>query len=125
MKRYNWQLMRNNILPQDKKALISFIKSSNKFTNGPKVIQFEKKWSKWLGVKYSTFVNSGASANLLSLNILKELKQFKKIKKNEIIVPAFTWNSDIVSIINAGFKPVFVDIDIKNLALDEDLVKKK
>ena len=42
MKRYNWQLMSNNILPQDKKALISFIKSSNKFTNGPKVIQFEK-----------------------------------------------------------------------------------
>ena len=125
MKRYNWQLMSNNILPQDKKALISFIKSSNKFTNGPKVIQFEKKWSKWLGVKYSTFVNSGASANLLSLNILKELKKHKKMKKNEIIVPAFTWNSDIVSIINAGFKPVFVDIDIKNLALDEDLVKKK
>ena len=46
MKRYNWHTS-NNILPQDKKALISFIKSSNKFTNGPKVIQL-KKWSKWL-----------------------------------------------------------------------------
>ena len=123
MKKFNWQLMTNNILAQDKKALISFIKSSNKFTNGPKVKEFEKKWSKWLGVKYCTFVNSGASANLLSLNIFKEKNKNKN--KNEIIVPAFTWNSDIISVINAGFKPVFVDINLKNLALDENLIEKK
>ena len=121
MKNYKWQLMSNNILPNDKATLIKFIKSSNKFTNGPKVIEFEKKWSKWLGVKYSTFVNSGASANLISINILKELNS----KKREIILPAFTWSSDVVSVINAGFKPIFVDINFKNLALDENLVKKK
>ena len=123
MKKFNWQLMTNNILAQDKKALISFIKSSNKFTNGPKVKEFEKKWSKWLGVKYCTFVNSGASANLLSLNIFKEINKNKN--KNEIIDPAFTGNSDIISVINAGFKPVFVDINLKNLALDEHLIEKK
>tara|TARA_B100000767_G_scaffold273385_1_gene303333 strand:- start:2901 stop:4076 length:1176 start_codon:yes stop_codon:yes gene_type:complete len=121
MKNYKWQLMSNNILPKDKATLINFIKSSNKFTNGPKVIEFEKKWSKWLGVKYSTFVNSGASANLLSIHILKELNS----KKKEIILPAFTWSSDVVSVINAGFKPIFVDINFKNLALNEDLVKQK
>ena len=63
MKKFHWQLMSNNILPEDKKALINFIKTSDRFTNGIKVKEFEKKWSKWLGVKYSTFVNSGASAN--------------------------------------------------------------
>ena len=108
MKNFQWQLMHNNIDQKDKKALIDFIKSSNKFTNGPKEIQFEKNWSKWLGVKYSTFVNSGASANLISVNILKELEKKKISKKNEIIVPAFTWNSDIISILNAGFKPIFL-----------------
>ncbi len=121
MKNYKWQLMSNNILPKDKNILIQFIKKSNKFTNGPKVIEFEKKWSKWLGVKYSTFVNSGASANLISINILKELNKNKK----EVILPAFTWSSDVVAVINAGFKPVFVDIDFENLALNENLVRKK
>ena len=121
MKNYKWPLMSNSILPRDKKALISFIKKSNKFTNGAKVIEFERKWSKWLGIKYSTFVNSGASANLISINILKELNK----KKKEIILPAFTWSSDVVSVINAGFKPVFVDINFENLALNEELVKKK
>ena len=113
--------MTNNILPNDKKALVNFINRSNRFTNGPKVKEFEKKWSKWLGVKYSTFVNSGASSNLISIHILKELNKNKK----EIILPAFTWSSDVVSVINAGFKPVFVDINFENLALNEELVKKK
>ena len=48
-----------------------------------------------------------------------------KKNKSEVIVPAFTWNSDVVSVINSGFKPVFVDISLKNLALDEEKVKKK
>jgi CDP-6-deoxy-D-xylo-4-hexulose-3-dehydrase len=121
MKNYKWPLMTNNILPNDKKALVNFINRSNRFTNGPKVKEFEKKWSKWLGVKYSTFVNSGASSNLISIHILKELNKNKK----EIILPAFTWSSDVVSVINAGFKPVFVDINFENLALNEELVKKK
>ena len=121
MKNYKWQLMSNNILLKDKNNLIQFIKKTNKFTNGPKVIEFEKKWSKWLGVKYSTFVNSGSSANLISINILKELNNNKK----EIILPAFTWSSDVVSVINAGFKPIFVDINFENLALNENLVRKK
>ena len=121
MKNFHWQLMTNNILQEDKKALLNFIKSTNKFTNGVKVREFEKKWSKWLGVKYSTFVNSGSSANLISLHILKELRK----NKTEVILPAFTWNSDVISVLNAGFKPIFVDIKLKNLALDEEQVKKK
>ena len=121
MTKFDWPLMSNNINQNDKKALIKFIRISDKFTNGEKVKKFEKKWSKWLGVKYSTFVNSGASANLITLKILKEIKK----NKTEVIVPAFTWNSDVVSIINSGLKPIFVDISLKNLALDEEKVKKK
>ena len=121
MTKFDWPLMSNNINQNDKKALIKFIKISDKFTNGDKVKNFEKNWSKWLGVKYSTFVNSGASANLITLKILREIKK----NKSEVIVPAFTWNSDVVSIINSGFNPIFVDINLKNLALDEEKVKKK
>tara|TARA_B100001057_G_scaffold23589_1_gene21811 strand:- start:249 stop:1430 length:1182 start_codon:yes stop_codon:yes gene_type:complete len=123
MKNFKWPLMSNNILPNDKKVLVNFINRSNKFTSGPKVKEFEIKWSKWVGTKYSTFVNSGSSANLVSINILKELNRNKN--KREIILPAFTWSSDVVSVINSGFEPIFVDINFENLALNEDLVKKK
>ena len=65
MKNFKWPLMSNNILLNDKKVLVNFINRSNKFTSGPKVKEFEIKWSKWVGAKYSTFVNSGSSANLV------------------------------------------------------------
>ena len=115
--------MSNNILPNDKKVLVNFINRSNKFTNGPKVKEFEKKWSKWLGVKYSTFVNSGSSANFITISILKALNKNKK--KNEIIVPSLTWVSDINSVIMNGFKPVFVDINLHNLSANEEEIYKK
>ena len=67
------------------------------------------KWSKWLGIKYSVFVNSGSSANLLQIQLLK-LKYPKGI---EVKVPAHTWSSDISSILHCGFEPIFVDIDFK------------
>ena len=46
------------------------------------------------------------------------------LKKRDNIT-SFTWNSDVVSVINAGFKPVFVDINLENLALNEKIVSKK
>ena len=78
-----------------------------------------KKWSKWLGIKYSVFVNSGSSANLLSLSYLKT-----KFKKGEIIVPSLTWVSDITSILYNGFKPVFVDVNLHNLSANYESIKK-
>ena len=80
-------------------------------------------WSKWLGVKYSTFVNSGSSANFISIKILQILNNKKK--KNEIIIPSLTWVSDVNSVIMNGFKPVFVDINLSNLSMSQEQVLKK
>ena len=75
MKNFSHPLMENNITSSDVNSLISFLKNNKKriFTQSKKVIEFEKKWSKWLGTKYSIFVNSGSSANLLTLQALKIL----------------------------------------------------
>jgi CDP-6-deoxy-D-xylo-4-hexulose-3-dehydrase len=78
---------------------------------------FEEQWSEWLGVKHSIMLNSGSSANDLTMMALKELKG-----SGEVIVPPLTWVSDVASIIKAGLTPVFVDIDPYSLAIDSDLV---
>ena len=120
----NHPLMYNNISSEDLKAIKRFLKKKNiVLTQSKKIKEFEKKWSKWLGVKYSTFVNSGSSANFITLSILKILNKNKK--KNEIIVPTLTWISDISSVIMNGFKPIFVDINFENLSMNIDQVLKK
>jgi len=110
-----YPLMRNNISRDDLDAVINHLKKDDPIlTNGPYVRQFEQEWSNWLGCKYSVFVNSGASANLLSMALLK----IENPDGGEVIVPPLTWISDISSVIQNGFTPVFADIDPKTLGLD-------
>ena len=88
--------MKNNFTKSDIDLVIKFLKTKDIIlTQSKNVLKFEKAWSKWLGVKYSVFVNSGSSANLLSISILKILNK----KKKEVIVPSLTWSSDIYSVI--------------------------
>jgi CDP-6-deoxy-D-xylo-4-hexulose-3-dehydrase len=117
--RLNHFLMENNLTQKDRDLAARFIKNNHKLTQGIKVKQFEDIWSKWLGVKYSVFVNSGSSANYLTFLCLKLLKY-----KGNVLVPALTWNSDIVSVINNNFNPIFLDIDLKNLSASEDNILK-
>jgi CDP-6-deoxy-D-xylo-4-hexulose-3-dehydrase len=118
--RFDWPLINDNITPEDKEALVEFIKTPNvRFTNGPKVKEFEKKWSEWLGVKHSVFVNSGASANYIMASIVKEMRG-----SGEIIVPPIGWVSDVAPILNLGMTPVFVDVDYKNMSITVENIKK-
>jgi CDP-6-deoxy-D-xylo-4-hexulose-3-dehydrase len=114
-----YPLMRNNILREDLDAVIEHLKKDDPIlTNGPYVRAFEEEWSKWLGVKYSVFVNSGSSANLLTMAILK----IRHPEGGEVIVPSLTWISDISSVLQNGFTPVFVDTDPSSLAMNDEEV---
>ncbi len=116
----NLPLMDNNLTSEDMNVLIEFLKNKPRLTQGSNVLAFEQEWSRWLGVKYSVFVNSGASANLITMAALRHFKG-----DGEIIVPTLTWVSDIASVIQNGFKPVFVDINPRTLAMDENQVISK
>jgi len=120
----NHKLMASNFEKSDFKSVIKLVSKKNPIlTQGKNVKKFEYLWSKWLGVKYSVFVNSGSSANFLTFACLDIY--FKNRKKNDVIVPSFTWISDIISLIKNNFNPIFVDIDKKNLSLDLKQVKSK
>ena len=86
---------------------------------GPLVKKFEEKFAKFIGTKYAIGVNSGTAA--LHLSILSQ--NFKKGKK--ILVPAITFSATAASVLYCGLKPKFVDIDINNLTIDFEDLKKK
>ena len=119
--KFSHPLMHENFTTADINAVIKLLKKKSRILTQSKYVKlFEKKWSRWLGVKYSVFVNSGSSANLLTMSVLKIL-----YRKREIILPTLTWVSDINSVIQNNFKPVFVDINPKNLCMSEDEIIKK
>ncbi len=113
-------LMNDNIDREDINSVIDFLSGENipKLTNGPKVVEFENSWGNWLGTQYNLFVNSGASANELTMLAIAHM-----IGEGEIIVPPLTWISDISSVLFAGHKLVFVDVNFTNLSFDIDKLK--
>ncbi|MDC0044680.1 DegT/DnrJ/EryC1/StrS aminotransferase family protein [Pelagibacteraceae bacterium] len=117
----SFPLIQNNITKQDLDRVRNYLKNKDiLLTQAKKVKEFETKWSKWLGVKYSTFVNSGSSANLISMAIVNHL-----YGKGEVIVPALTWVSDVASIIQNNLTPRFVDINLDTLSMSAEDLKKK
>ena len=112
--------MNDNIDKEDVNSVIDFLSQDDipKLTNGPKVVQFEHAWGQWLGTKYNLFVNSGASANELTMLALAHI-----VGEGEIIVPPLTWISDISSVLFAGHKLVFVDVNFENLSFDLEKLK--
>lgn len=114
-------LIKNNITRDDLDKVIEFLKKDDPIlTQSSNVRSFEKQWSKWLGVKYSIFVNSGASANLITMAAIKEIYGI-----GEIIVPPLTWVSDIASVLQNGFTPIFVDINPRTLCMDDEKIISK
>lgn len=106
-----WPLMKNTISFGDRLAMARFCLFSKRFTNGPKVREFEKAWSDWVEPSHSVksvFVNSGGSANLLLLDTLKSYYGLKDGDK--VLVPSITWSTNIAPIIQVGLEPVFCDV---------------
>lgn len=118
--RLDWPLMSNNITRADRLAASNFFLeggtsdlSDSRLTNGPQVAAFEEEFSAWLGTKYAVMVNSGSSANLLSMQAIRIMRG-----PGRVLVPCITWVSDIAAVLHAGLEPVFVDVDPQTLGMD-------
>ncbi len=90
-----------------------------RYTMGPKVKQFEKEFCDYFNCQDAVMVNSGSTANLLILALLKE----KYKLGGDIIVPAVSWSTTYFPVYQYGFKLNFVDIDKDTLNIDPKKVE--
>lgn len=84
-------------------------------TMGKRVSLFEEKWAKYIGVQHAIAVNSGSSALLVMLSALIECGYLHHGQK--VIVPAVGWSTSLFSVVQAGLRPVLVDVDPHTLSL--------
>jgi len=116
----NIPLVKDTINKDDIDNLINWLSKNPRLTKGELTPIFEKKWSEWLGVKYSVFLNSGSSANLA---MIYSLILSKKLKNNKIIVPSVSWVTTVTPAIQLGLEPIMCDCDKDDLGLDIDHFK--
>lgn len=94
------------------------------FILGEKGREFEKQFAPKLGKEDGIFVNSGSSANLLMVSVLKSSRGWNLKSGNKFITPVVCFPTTINPLIQNGFEPVFVDVELPNLNLNLDQVEK-
>jgi CDP-4-dehydro-6-deoxyglucose reductase, E1 len=109
------KLVSDTIDKNDIKSLIKWLDQDPipRLTKGDLTKELEKKWSNYLGTKYSVFVNSGSSAILLTLAALNQLG---RLKNNKIVVPGLSWATDVSSPMLLGLEPIFCDCNLNDLS---------
>jgi CDP-6-deoxy-D-xylo-4-hexulose-3-dehydrase len=117
-----WPLIKNSISFLDRLQLCKFIMSSDRYTNGAKVREFETAWAKWVGSKHALMVSSGSTANFLLLAAIKE--KYGLSNGDKVLVPACTWVTNISPVTQLGLTPIFCDVNLTNFSFDIDHMKK-
>ena len=109
-------LVNDTIDKADINALIDWLSTYPRLTKGPVTLEFEKKWSQFLGTNDSIFVNSGSSANLLVIQALIEMGKLNKGDK--VVIPSLAWATDLAPVVQLGLTPVLCDCNLEDLSLD-------
>lgn len=103
------------------KRLIKDALDSNRLSSGKYVREFERLFAKLIGTNEAVAISSGADADALALAVLYD---FGAKRNDDIIVPALSFVATGNAVLQAGFNPVFVDIEKKTLNIDPKKIEK-
>ena len=122
---YFYPLSDNNLSKDDLNAGIKVLKSG-KITMGYKTSLFEKIFAKKLKSKYALMVNSGSSANLLSVFASCNPMRKNRFKKGDhAIIQSLCWPTSLWPLVQTGLNIDFVDVDPQTLNVNaEEIIKK-
>lgn len=107
-------------ITQKSRDVVNEILDSKRVSSGKYVRQFEEKFAKLVGTKEAVALSSGADADALALAVLHD---FGAERGDEIIVPALSFVATGNAVLQAGFKPVFVDIERDTLNINPNRIE--
>jgi len=123
--KYYYPLFGNALSTEDFMSGIKVI-ISGQLTMSRKTKEFEKHFAKKIGSKYAIMVNSGSSANLLATFAACNPVRNNRFKVgDEVLIPSLCWPTSLWPLVQAGLKPVFVDVDRDSLNVHSKLLIKK
>ncbi len=113
-------------ITESAKKQITQLMESGRVSSGKYVREFEERFARLIGTKEAVAVSSGTDAGVLALATLYD---FGAKRGDEIILPALSFVATGNAVLQAGFKPVFVDIEKETLNINtekiEDVITKK
>lgn len=111
---------RPSIGKEEIEAVVEVLKSevlTEKSGRGPRVLQFEREFAKFVGTKYAIAVSSGTAA-LHSALLAAGLQP-----GDDVVVPSFTFSATAGAVVLAGGRPSFADIDGDTYSLTTESIE--
>ncbi len=102
------------------RRLIEEALESKWVTRGKYVQEFEEKFAALFGVKEAVAVSSGTDADALACAVLYD---FGAKRGDEVIIPALTFVATGNAVFQAGFTPVFVDVERETLNINPEKIE--
>ena len=103
------------------KQLVMKALDSGRVSSGKYVSQFETKFARLVGARKAVALSSGTDADALALAVLHD---FGAARDDEVIVPALSFVATGNSVLQAGLRPVFVDVKRDTLTIDPERIEK-
>ena len=123
-KKFNYPLHEDALSKEDLAEGFKVL-MSRQLTMANKTREFEDYFRKKLKLKYCLMVNSGSSANLLSLFALTNPKKKNRLKiGDECLVPSVCWSTSLWPVVQVGLKPKLIDVDLNSFSLSLEIIKK-
>lgn len=107
--------------------LVCEVFRSGNLTMGKRVEEFESAFAKYLGTKNAIMVNSGSSANLLAVEVLKNrtINDAHSLARKEIVVvPAVLWPTSLWPLVQLGYEVLLIDTLPDSLQMDLSQIRK-
>ncbi|MBF0473756.1 MAG: DegT/DnrJ/EryC1/StrS family aminotransferase [Nitrospirae bacterium] len=108
-------------ITEQSRTLINKILDSNRISSGKYVREFEKKFAAVVGTSEAIALSSGTDADVLACAVLYD---YGANRGDEIIVPALSFVATGNAVLQAGFTPVFVDVERNTLNIDPSLIER-
>ena len=106
---------------ETKTKLCDFIFEASILSMGEQCRRFEQAFSEKQGRKYSVFLNSGSSANLVLIQAMLNMGLLKR--GNIVGVSALTWATNIMPLIQLGLQPLLIDCEVNTLNVSPETFK--
>lgn len=111
-------LVEDTVTKEDIDSLCAWLQTSPRLTKGDLTLELEKRFAELIGTKYSVFVNSGSSANLMMMYLLKVAGH------KDVVIPAICWATNLAPAIQFDMNIHICDCNLDNLGIDCESLEK-
>lgn len=124
-KKFNYPLLENGFTDEDILKAIDVL-LSKKITMGEITKKFEIEFGNFIGSKFALMINSGSSANLLAAFAMINPKKTNRLKVgDQFLISSLCWPTSLWPFVQAGLKPKFIDINLKNFCIDSNQISQQ